>query len=71
MKTVARIMLIMALLALVLALVCTIVGSSANLDALLTAGIIGWLAASVLLFISIVLIVWTRTKRHEKRTRGG
>lgn len=67
MKPIARIMLPMALLSLVLALVCTIVGSSANLDGLLAVGIIGWLAASALLFLSIVLIVWTRTKRYGKQ----
>lgn len=46
-------------------LVLTIMGSSTNHNGLLNAGIAGWLASSALIFVWMVLWVWTRAKRYQ------
>lgn len=61
--------LILALLA--LCLVLTIIGSAANVDAVLYVGVIGWLVDTFLFFIWLVLWFWSRVKRYPKGIRQG
>ncbi len=52
------------------ALALTIVGSSANLDGLLSAGIACWFAGIALLFLSLVAWMWARTSRYGNGGRS-
>jgi high-affinity Fe2+/Pb2+ permease len=66
MKAFLKILFPLVICALVLALVFTIIGSSANHDNLLLTGIIVWLAASFLFFSWVVLFMWSKRKKYKK-----
>jgi NhaP-type Na+/H+ or K+/H+ antiporter len=54
-------------LLLALAFAFTIIGSAMNLNGVLNAGIVSWLAASFLFFVWLVLWIWSRTKRYKRQ----
>lgn len=55
-----------AVILLPVSFIFTIIGSAANLNGVLNAGIIGWLATSFLLFAWLVLWIWAKTETYEE-----